>query len=227
VQTYLAKDVRLNNVAIAPGSGAGQAGSVSIVAGKNVMVSGSEFTNGSYLECLGCWGASFVHNVLDQGQITFDGGTQNSLIGFNSIIWPRQNANTPTACIYVLSYSQFDRIVGNNCVDVRTSQIGIDITGQAGEGGHIVTGNTISTVDATTTIGISLANSNGDTVTGNTINQAAIGINFNNSTGDILSANQMANVSRSYSFPAGVNGNATRYLCADSSGNTILQAAAC
>lgn len=201
VQVQNAKDISFRNVGLIPGTGPSELGSLSIAGSLNILVSESFFLGGSYLECLGCFDSLFIGNMVKGGSIQLDGGTQATGVIGNNIDNPTING-VVNPCISIASFSQRDRIIGNSCTNAGPSNFGILVSAAALEGEHIISGNTISTTDTSTSLGIALANTTNVSITANNLNQAAVGVNLTNAVGIMLDANQMINVTTPYSFDA-------------------------
>lgn len=169
----------------------------SIAGSRNVNVRNSKFVN--YVDFLGCFDSSFTNNVINQGQLSIDGGTQNSVFSGNSITDPANNGS-PASGIVIVSDSTKNRVLGNNLTNIPPGFSGINV-GQSNdntEGSNILGNNTITGTDTTVT-GIIIGTSDGNVLCGNLINTASIGVRLSSgATNTLFAGMKFLNVATPY-----------------------------
>jgi len=145
---------------------------------------------------LGCFDSRIINNTLNSGAIQFDGGTQNSLIGWNTVNDPTSGNGPGFNGINLAVFTRRNRVLGNGVFNVPANFVGINSVGSvAGDGNHLIGLNTITGVDTTTTVGIDNNNVVNNTHFSNWISNVNTGIRLlNGSTGHIADANMTAGV---------------------------------
>src|SRR5258706_75837 len=84
IQAFCGQNIIFANIIIRAGFGGTTGASFGASACRNCVLQNS-VSYGVILDMLGCFDSCFVNNMLNSGAIQFDGGTQNSLIGWNTI----------------------------------------------------------------------------------------------------------------------------------------------
>lgn len=194
IQVGLANRVTFDNIATdVQGTDPLHGAYISIAGTRGAIVKDSFFLN--YTDCLGCFFSTWKNNIILNGSMTMDGGTQHTSYENNTIIDPA-NTGSPATAMSIVSDSQNNRAVGNKIVNVPSGFTGI-VVGQsndATEGGNIICENQILGSDSTIT-GFVVGTSTNNTLCNNVISNASIGLRLSaGATGTINSNNQMINV---------------------------------
>src|SRR5258706_8893656 len=190
IQVFCGQNIIFDNIIIRAGFGGTTGASFGASACRNCVLQNS-VSYGVILDMLGCFDSCFVNNMLNSGAIQFDGGTQNSLIGWNTINDPTSGNGPGFNGINLAIYTRRNRVLGNAIVNVPATFVGINSVGSvAGDGNHIIEGNTITSVDTTTTVGIDNNNVVNNTIIGNWINNVNTGVRLlSGSIGHTVEAN--------------------------------------
>ncbi len=192
------QNVTLDNVAVRAGSGGVTLAGAEFSANRNSALQNS-VGYGIVVDMLGCIDCRIVNNVLNGGQLSFDGGSQNSIASGNVVNSPSSNGS-PSNGILLGALANRIRILGNTVTNVPASLAGINLFNNDG-GNHLIESNTVTGVDTTTTLGIAINNSVNNTVVGNWLNHLAFGVIVaNNATGQLIDANTILNTTTPYSI---------------------------
>jgi hypothetical protein len=191
-----AKGVLVDNVSSLTGSGGVAGASWDTIGSRNVIVRNCTIPN--ILDLICSFDCQYVGNILNSGCILVDGGSEDCLIGWNTITDPAFNGG-PTDAITAAIRTQRIAILANNLKGIPATHVGINKFGLAGEGDIIIALNRIRTVDNSTTTAINISNSVRNTIALNDIDTAAVGLRIGtNSVGQMTFANQMNNVATPY-----------------------------
>ncbi len=201
IQVLGARNIVLDNIAIRPGSFGGTSGASHSFAGSRNCWMRNSVSYGVILDVLGCFGGGLINNTLNSGAIAVDGGSQDVLVGGNTVNDPTDGNGNNFHGIYLPGYTRRVRVIGNTIVNVNNSFFaGISSNGSiAGDGNHIIIGNTITGANTTTPQGVVLDNSVNNTIVGNWLNNLATGGSLSNgSTGNTVEANTFVGVTTRY-----------------------------
>ena len=173
----------------------------SIAGSVNPRVTNSKFIN--YVDCLGCFYANYSNLVISNGQLSIDGGTQDSVFDSIAITDPGSNGSAASG-IVVVSDANHNKIVNSHITNVPSGFSGINV-GQSNdgtEGANIFCNNTVTGIDTTVTSMI-VTSSVGNIICSSVFDTASIAVRLStNSTGTLIVGNNAINVIGSQTYVA-------------------------
>lgn len=173
----------------------------SIAGSVNSRVTNSKFIN--YVDCLGCFYANYSNLVISNGQLSVDGGTQDSVFDGIAITDPSNNG-TSASGIVVVSDANHNKIINSHITNVPSGLSGINV-GQSNdgiEGANIFCNNTVTGIDTTVTSMI-VTSSVGNVICSSVFDTASIAVRLStNSTGTLIFGNNSINVTGSQIYVA-------------------------
>lgn len=199
LQVNACQNIIFDNINIKAGFGGTTGASIGFSGCRNCTWQNS-VSNGVILDMLGCFDSHVINNTLNSGAIQFDGGTQNSIISGNTINNPTSGNGPGFNGINLAVYTRRNKVLGNTIVNVPANFVGINSVGSvANDGNHVIEGNTITSVDTTTTVGIDNNTVVNNTILGNWISNVNTGVRLlSNSTGHNISSNTIVGAPLSY-----------------------------
>ncbi len=199
LQVFAGQNITFDNVIVRAGFGGTTGASVGFSACRNCSWQNS-VSYGVIVDMLGCFDSRIVYSVLNGGAIQFDGGTQNSFIGWNNVNDPTSGNGPGFNGINLAIYTRRNRVLGNAVVNIPANFAGINSVGSvAGDGNHLIGLNTITGIDTTTTVGIDNSNVVNNTHFSNWIGNVNTGVRLlSSSTGHTIEANTSVGVPLPY-----------------------------
>jgi len=199
---FVAKNILVENVKVIPGIfGVAFGPSVALGVCRNSMFRNCRLEQGVGPIDVFVASDTYVEGChLTNGTIVVDGGSFDCGVINNYIKDPMQSGLGANA-ITLASYDARCKVIGNSITGVPANVQGINIPGTpvSGEGSHIIMGNTITTVDTSTTFGITCNNISNNTIVGNYINNAGFGIALASSaTNNLIDSNMIINTTTPY-----------------------------
>lgn len=199
---FVAKNILIENVKCIPGvAGVATGPGAALGVCRNSMFRNCRMEQGCSPIELFVASDSYIEGChLTNSGIVIDGGCFDCGVINNYIKDPMQSG-VGVSAVVIANYDFRCKVIGNSITGVSANTQGVNIPG-AGvsiEGGHTIIGNSITTVDTSTTFGIGINNVSNNTVVGNYINNAAFGIGIAaGSIGNTVEANTIVGVTTPY-----------------------------
>jgi hypothetical protein len=146
---------------------------------------------GGYADFLGCNDYTISDNIINQGVLVLDGGTQNCTV-LNNFMTDIALDGSPNNGMTITG--QNNQII-NNIIHGQSADAAILLSNSdpAIIGGHVVVGNIIRGTNTSSPTGI-ISSAQNCVIAGNSIDTVAVGMRFTSSAGNMIAANTFVNI---------------------------------